>query len=154
MPSPTARCSCGRDDRATTPCRTRRRATRWPRRTTAQEEQFERDLKEAGKLRKQAAKLTNIGINSGSDLLTVKAKYLKERAAKIEAAARPAHRERSGEIRLSNSGTHAKVLVGARERDGGDAGRATPCSASTSCTSSRATGSCCWAGTAPASRSW
>ena len=78
----------------------------------AQEVQFERDLKEAGKLRKQAAKLTNIGINSGSDLLTVKAKYLKERASRIEEAARPAHRERSGEIRLANRGTHAKLLVG------------------------------------------
>ncbi len=73
--------------------------------------QQERDLKDAKQLRKQAAKLTNIGINSGSDLLTVKAKYLKERAAKIEAAAVELHRERSGEIRLANSGTHAKVLV-------------------------------------------
>jgi len=72
---------------------------------------FERDAKAAKQLRRQAAKLTNIGINSGSDLLTVKAKYLKERAAKIEASARPAHKERSGDIRLSNSGTHAKVLL-------------------------------------------
>jgi len=72
---------------------------------------LERDLKNAKQLRKQAAKLTNIGINSGSDLLTVKAKYLKERAAKIEAAAKAVHKERSGEIRLSNSGTHAKVLL-------------------------------------------
>jgi ATPase subunit of ABC transporter with duplicated ATPase domains len=73
--------------------------------------QNERDLKEAGKLRKQAAKLTNIGINSGSDLLTVKAKYLKERAAKIESAVREEHRERPGEIRLANRGIHARVLV-------------------------------------------
>jgi ATPase subunit of ABC transporter with duplicated ATPase domains len=73
--------------------------------------QNERDLKEANKLRKQAAKLTNIGINSGSDLLTIKAKYLKERAAKIEGAVRDEHRERSGEIRLANRGIHAKVLV-------------------------------------------
>jgi ATPase subunit of ABC transporter with duplicated ATPase domains len=78
---------------------------------SAAEMKLENDLKEATKLRKQAAKLTNIGINSGSDLLTVKAKYLKDRAAKIEAAARPVHKERSGEIRLSNSGTHAKVLL-------------------------------------------
>lgn len=73
--------------------------------------QTERDLKEAGKLRKQAAKLTNIGINSGSDLLTVKAKQLKDRAAKIEGAVREGHRERSGEIKLANRGTHAKVLL-------------------------------------------
>jgi len=77
----------------------------------AGEARLERELKEARQLRKQAAKLTNIGINSGSDLLTVKAKYLKDRASKIEEAARPVHRERSGEIRLSNSGTHAKVLL-------------------------------------------
>ena len=72
----------------------------------------EQELKEAGKLRKQAAKLTNIGINSGSDLLTVKAKQLKDRAAKIEGAVREGHRERSGEIRLANRGIHAKVLLG------------------------------------------
>ncbi len=51
----------------------------------ADEAKLERDLKEAKQLRKQAAKLTNIGINSGSDLLIGKAKQLKERAAKIEA---------------------------------------------------------------------
>ncbi|WP_439601515.1 ABC-F family ATP-binding cassette domain-containing protein [Devosia sp.] len=78
----------------------------------SQEAQNERDLKEAGKLRKQAAKLNNIGINSGSDLLVVKTKQLRERAARIEQAVRPTHRERSGEIRLSNRGTHAKLLVG------------------------------------------
>jgi ATPase subunit of ABC transporter with duplicated ATPase domains len=77
----------------------------------ADEARLERELKEAKQLRKQAAKLTNIGINSGSDLLTVKAKYLKERASKIEAAATAVHKERSGDIRLSNSGTHAKVLL-------------------------------------------
>jgi ATPase subunit of ABC transporter with duplicated ATPase domains len=77
----------------------------------AEEIKLARELKEAKQLRKQAAKLTNIGINSGSDLLTVKAKYLKDRASKIEEAARPVHKERSGEIRLSNSGIHAKVLL-------------------------------------------
>jgi len=73
--------------------------------------QQERDLKDAKQLRRQAAKLTNIGINSGSDLLTVKAKQLKQRAAKIEAGVADLHRERSGDIRLANSGTHARVLV-------------------------------------------
>jgi len=77
----------------------------------ADEAKLERDLKDARQLRKQAAKLTNIGINSGSDLLTVKAKQLKERAGKIEAASKAPHRERAGEIRLANSGTHAKVLL-------------------------------------------
>jgi ATPase subunit of ABC transporter with duplicated ATPase domains len=55
--------------------------------------------------------LKNVGINSGSDLLLKKAKYLTERAEAIEEALRPAERVRSGEIRLSNRGTHAKVLV-------------------------------------------
>ncbi|MDG4896375.1 ABC-F family ATP-binding cassette domain-containing protein [Mesorhizobium sp. WSM4976] len=71
---------------------------------------FERDMKIAQQLRKQAAKLNNIGINSGSDLLTVKTK--KERAEKLEDAAVASHRERSaGAIRLANRGSHAKVLI-------------------------------------------
>mgnify|MGYP002385238386 FL=1 len=73
---------------------------------------FERDMKVAQQLRRQAAKLNNIGINSGSDLLTVKTRQLKERAEKLEDAAVAAHRERSaGAIRLANRGTHAKVLI-------------------------------------------
>ena len=63
-------------------------------------------------LRQQAAKLKNIGINSGSDLLVVKTKQLSDRADRLEEKARPAHQERSaGAIRLTNSGTHAKALV-------------------------------------------
>ena len=74
--------------------------------------QFENDMKKAAQLRRQAAKLKNIGINSGSDLLITKTKQLKDRAARLEDSARPAHAERSaGAIRLSNSGTHAKALV-------------------------------------------
>ncbi|MEW6634415.1 MAG: ABC-F family ATP-binding cassette domain-containing protein, partial [Pseudomonadota bacterium] len=73
---------------------------------------FERDMKIAQQLRKQAAKLNNIGINSGSDLLTIKTKQLKERAEKLEDTAIAAHRERSaGAIKLANRGTHAKVLI-------------------------------------------
>ncbi|PBB99390.1 ABC-F family ATP-binding cassette domain-containing protein [Mesorhizobium sp. WSM3862] len=73
---------------------------------------FERDMKVAQQLRRQAAKLNNIGINSGSDLLTVKTKQLRERAERLEDAAVAAHRERSaGAIRLANRGTHAKVLI-------------------------------------------
>ncbi|MBX9455965.1 MAG: ATP-binding cassette domain-containing protein [Rhizobium sp.] len=78
----------------------------------AAERRFEKEMKTADQLRRQAAKLNNIGINSGSDLLVVKTKQLRERAARIEAQARPAHRERSaGAIRLANRGTHAKVLI-------------------------------------------
>jgi ATPase subunit of ABC transporter with duplicated ATPase domains len=76
------------------------------------ERRFEKDMKTAQQLRRQAAKLNNIGINSGSDLLTVKTKQLRERAERIEDTARPAHQERSaGAIRLASRGTHAKVLV-------------------------------------------
>jgi len=78
----------------------------------AEERRFEKEMKTAQQLRQQAAKLNNIGINSGSDLLVVKTKQLKARAERIEEAAKPAHLERSaGAIRLANRGTHAKVLV-------------------------------------------
>ncbi|MES2434138.1 MAG: ABC-F family ATP-binding cassette domain-containing protein [Pseudomonadota bacterium] len=78
----------------------------------ADSRRFENDLNKADQLRRQAAKLKNIGINSGSDLLITKTKQLKDRAEKLEAAARPAHRETSsGAIKLANSGTHAKALI-------------------------------------------
>ncbi|GLS35577.1 ABC transporter [Mesorhizobium tianshanense] len=73
---------------------------------------FHRDMKVAQQLRRQAAKLNNIGINSGSDLLTVKTKQLNQRAERLEDAAAPAHREKTaGAIKLANRGTHAKVLI-------------------------------------------
>ncbi len=76
------------------------------------ERQFEKDMKQAQQLRRQAAKLKNIGVNSGSDLLVVKTRQLKERAERLEDAARPGFQERSsGAIRLANSGTAAKILV-------------------------------------------
>ncbi|MDB5660644.1 MAG: transporter [Cypionkella sp.] len=78
----------------------------------ADSRRFENDLNKADQLRRQAAKLKNIGVNSGSDLLITKTKQLKDRADKLEAAARPAHRETSsGAIKLANSGTHAKALI-------------------------------------------
>jgi ATPase subunit of ABC transporter with duplicated ATPase domains len=81
-------------------------------RDAARDRQFENDMRKVKTLRQQAAKLKNIGVNSGSDLLVVKTKQLSERADKLEARAQPAHRERSaGAIRLANSGTHAKALV-------------------------------------------
>ena len=76
------------------------------------ERRYQRDLKTAQQLRQRAAKLNNIGINSGSDLLLSKTRQLKQRAGKLEDAAKPAHLERSaGTIRLANRGTHARVLV-------------------------------------------
>ncbi|KJC43712.1 ABC transporter [Bradyrhizobium sp. LTSP885] len=71
-----------------------------------------RDMKTVRQLRQQAAKLNNLGINSGSDLLLSKTKQLKLRAEKLEETAKPAHVERSaGAIRLANRDTHAKVLI-------------------------------------------
>jgi ATPase subunit of ABC transporter with duplicated ATPase domains len=76
------------------------------------ERRYQQDLKTAQQLRQQAAKLNNIGVNSGSDLLLSKTRQLKQRAERLEDAAKPAHLERSaGAIRLANRGTHAKVLV-------------------------------------------
>ncbi|MCB2135609.1 MAG: ABC-F family ATP-binding cassette domain-containing protein [Rhodobacteraceae bacterium] len=78
----------------------------------AEDRRFANEMQKAGQLRRQAAKLKNIGINSGSDLLTTKTKQLNERAEKIEAAARPAHKDQSaGAIRLAASGSHARALV-------------------------------------------
>jgi ATPase subunit of ABC transporter with duplicated ATPase domains len=76
------------------------------------ERRYRRDLKAAEQLRQRAAKLNNIGVNSGSDLLLQKTKQLKQRAEKLEGAAKPAHLERSaGTIKLANRGTHARALI-------------------------------------------
>ena len=70
------------------------------------------DLNKAKQLRRQAAKLKNVGLNSGSDLLLTKTRQLSDRADRLEEAAKPAHRERSaGDIKLANSGTHARALI-------------------------------------------
>jgi ATPase subunit of ABC transporter with duplicated ATPase domains len=74
--------------------------------------QHELDLRAARQLRRQAAKLKNIGINSGSDLLITKTKQLTDRAARIEASATAAYKQRSaGEIRLETSDAHARALI-------------------------------------------
>jgi ATPase subunit of ABC transporter with duplicated ATPase domains len=78
----------------------------------AEARRFEKDIKTAQQLRRQATKLHNIGVNSGSDLLVAKTKQLKRRAERLEATARPAHREQgAGAIRLAHRGAHAKVLM-------------------------------------------
>ena len=80
-------------------------------RDTAQAVEQERKLNEASRLRRQSAKLKNIGINSGSDLLQKKQKQLRERAEKIEESASSLHRKQAGEISLANRRTHAKSLI-------------------------------------------
>lgn len=77
----------------------------------AAEKERERDLKQASQLRKQAAKLTNVGINSGSDLLVVKSKQLRDRAEKIETQVHEVHRDRTGLVKLGNSGADVRVLM-------------------------------------------
>jgi ATPase subunit of ABC transporter with duplicated ATPase domains len=78
----------------------------------ARERQFDNDMRKVRALRQQAAKLKNIGINSGSDLLVVKTKQLSDRADRLEERAQPLVAERpAGLIRLTNSGSHAKALV-------------------------------------------
>lgn len=77
----------------------------------------ERQLSEADQLRRQSAKLKNIGLNSGSDLLQKKQKQLRERAEKIEESMEDLHSERAGEIRLAKGGTHAKALVRIKNLD-------------------------------------
>ena len=74
-------------------------------RDAARGRRFENDMRKVRALRQQAAKLKNIGVNSGSDLLVVKTKQLSDRADRLEEKARPAHQEHSaGAIRLTNSG--------------------------------------------------
>ncbi len=77
----------------------------------ARERSLARDAKEAERLRANAGRLKNVGINSGSDLLLKKSKQLNARADAIEQSLRPAENSRSGDIRLANRGTHAKVLI-------------------------------------------
>ena len=78
---------------------------------TARETKRTRDAKEAGRLRRSAGHLRNVGINSGSDTWLKKSRQLAERAEAIEQSIRPLARSRAGEIRLTNRGTHAKVLI-------------------------------------------
>ncbi len=77
----------------------------------ALERKAAKDSREVDRLRRNAAELKNVGVNSGSDLLQKKAKYLNNRAEALEQTLRPAHVERAGDIRLANRGTHARVLL-------------------------------------------
>jgi ATPase subunit of ABC transporter with duplicated ATPase domains len=78
---------------------------------SARETKLARDGKEAERLRRNAGRLRNVGVNSGSDLLLKKSKQLAGRAEAIEQTLRPVLQTRVGVIRLANRGTHAKVLI-------------------------------------------
>ena len=77
----------------------------------AHERQLTQDAREVSRLRRNANELKNVGINSGSDLLLKKSKQLRERAETLEQSLAAQHVEHSGDIRLGNRGTHAKVLL-------------------------------------------
>jgi ATPase subunit of ABC transporter with duplicated ATPase domains len=77
----------------------------------ARETKLARDGKEAERLRRNAGRLRNVGVNSGSDLLLKKSKQLTGRAEALEQRLRPLLKSRAGDIRLANRGTHAKLLV-------------------------------------------
>ncbi len=77
----------------------------------AQEAKVAKETREVDRLRRNANELKNVGINSGSDLLLKKSKQLRGRAAALEQTLTSLHSERSGDIRLANRGTHAKVML-------------------------------------------
>jgi ATPase subunit of ABC transporter with duplicated ATPase domains len=77
----------------------------------AQETKLEKEAREVNRLRRNANELKNVGINSGSDLLLKKSKQLRERAEALEQTMQAAHTERSGDIRLANRRSHAKVML-------------------------------------------
>jgi ATPase subunit of ABC transporter with duplicated ATPase domains len=77
----------------------------------AAEAQKEKTLREVKRLRQSAQDLRNVGLNSGSDAAQVKSAQIRRRAEALEESVRATHRERPGEIRLANRGTHARVLV-------------------------------------------
>lgn len=77
----------------------------------AQEAKLAKETREVNRLRRNANELKNVGINSGSDLLLKKSKHLRERADALEQTMNATHAERTGDIRLSNRGTHAKLML-------------------------------------------
>jgi ATPase subunit of ABC transporter with duplicated ATPase domains len=77
----------------------------------AREAKVARDTREVERLRRNANELKNVGINSGSDLLLKKSKQLRQRAASLGQTLASLHSERSGDIRLANRGTHARLML-------------------------------------------
>jgi ATPase subunit of ABC transporter with duplicated ATPase domains len=81
----------------------------------AQDRKHAKGAREVDRLRRNAGELRNVGVNSGSDLLQKKSMQLTQRAERLEQTLRPAHVERSADIRLANRGKHAKSLVSIRD---------------------------------------
>jgi ATPase subunit of ABC transporter with duplicated ATPase domains len=70
-----------------------------------------RDAKEVERLRRSAAELRNIGINSRSDKAQVKSAQMSRRAEALEQTLQARPKERTGDIRLHSRDTHAPVLL-------------------------------------------
>ena len=111
MPAPRKRCSCGRRNPISFAHPYRRARALLDAHDAAAQTQREKTLREVKRLRQSASELRNVGINSGSDAAQVKSAQIKRRADALEQGARAVHKERPGEIRLTNRGTHARVLV-------------------------------------------
>ncbi|HEV2558714.1 MAG TPA: ABC-F family ATP-binding cassette domain-containing protein [Microvirga sp.] len=77
----------------------------------AAQAQQERTWREAKRLRQSAGELKNIGVNSGSDAAQKKSAQMAKRAEALEQSLTALHRDRPGDIRLGNRGTHARVLL-------------------------------------------
>jgi len=77
----------------------------------AAETKAARDTREISRLRRSAAELKNIGINSRSDEAQKKSAQIARRAEALEQAMRPLHRDRSGAIRLDSRAAQAKVVL-------------------------------------------
>jgi ATPase subunit of ABC transporter with duplicated ATPase domains len=77
----------------------------------AQSAKLAKDTREADRLRRSANALKNIGINSRSDTAQKKSAQMAQRAEDLEQTLRPVHVDKSGDIRLGNRGTHARVLI-------------------------------------------
>ncbi|MCW3473519.1 ATP-binding cassette domain-containing protein [Limobrevibacterium gyesilva] len=77
----------------------------------AQAARLAKDTSEAGRLRRSANALRNIGINSHSDAALKKSMQMVRRAEGLEQQLRPVHADKPGDIRLANRGTHARVLI-------------------------------------------
>jgi len=77
----------------------------------AEENRRERDTKQLDRLRKSAHQLRQIGINKHSDTALKRSAQLDRKIEALADALPRAIREQPREIQLSNSGTHAKVVL-------------------------------------------
>ncbi|RVT97568.1 ABC-F family ATP-binding cassette domain-containing protein [Rhodovarius crocodyli] len=77
----------------------------------AQADRFERDSREAARLRRSAAELRNIGINSRSDAAQHKSAQIRRRAEALEATLREAPKARAARLQLAAGTTHARILL-------------------------------------------